>query len=277
MDEEIEVGGEGEGGAAPVVSTELEASRKEAKRFGHQSLEDWTSAGKDPAAWVDADVFLKRGQEYNGYLRQQNERLQTQINELGESLHALQDHHTKVAERAYEKALKTLKDSRKQALKEGNLEAVAELEEAIEAAAAEKPKVPAGGGTQLTAADAERDFNSWLTQNRWYAENERAHVLAQGIKGKYEGKLFGRAFLDAVTADVRRLMPEVFENPARRAAAAVDSGGTRGVTSKTGNSYSDLPADAKKECDRLSRKGPDGKIIMTKEQYLKEYYELEDE
>jgi gas vesicle protein len=254
-----------------AASLELEAARTEASRFGWKPQEDWTGA---PEAWVDADKFLARGKDYNGYLKKQNEALQGQIDELRDTLTAFQDHHTKVAQKAYEKALSDLKTSRKQALREGNLELVAELEDHIEQAQAE---VPAATKQQATTNTPDptvaRVFRQWVSENPWFEQNESARILADGVGRKWQGKLVGREFLDRVADEVRAAMPTLFENSARRVPAAVDGGRENGA-SKGKHSYSDLPAEAKKECDRLTKRlMADGKPVLTREQYLKEYFE----
>lgn len=255
----------------PAVSLELEAARTEASRFGWKPQEDWTGA---PEAWVDADKFLARGKDYNGYLKKQNEALQGQIDELRDTLTAFQDHHTKVAQKAYEKALSDLKTSRKQALREGNLELVAELEDHIEQAQAEVPATTKQQApTNTPDPTVARVFRQWVSENPWFEQNESARILADGVGRKWQGKLVGREFLDRVTDEVRAAMPTLFENSARRAPAAVDGGRENGA-SKGKHSYSDLPAEAKKECDRLTKRlMADGKPVLTREQYLKEYFE----
>lgn len=257
------------------VSPELAHAREEATRFGWKPKEEWTGA---PEAWVDADKFLARGKDYNGYLKKQNEALQGQIDELRDTLTAFQEHHTKVAQKAYDKALADLKASRKQALKEGNLELVAELEDHIEQAQEAAPDLPKPAAKD-PAGDprAAQAFQQWLGENPWFDKSESARILADGVGRKWQGKLVGRAFLDQITEEVRAAMPHLFENPARKAAPAVDGGRSNG-TPKGGPSYSDLPPEAKKECDRLTKRlMADGKPVMTREQYVKEYFEVEGE
>lgn len=261
----------------PIPADSSEEIRQEAARFGWKPQAEWTGAPED---WVDAAKFLARGRDYNGYLKKQNERLQTQIDELRDTLSAFQEHHTKVAQRAYDKALSDLKNSRKQALREGNLELVAELEDHIERAEEDAPKpiaAPKSAPEPQVDPTVEREFRQWVSENSWFDKSEAARLLANGIGEKWKGRLQGRAFLDQIAVEVREAMPHLFENAQRRAPPAVDSGSAHGAP-KGGKSYGDLPPEAKKECDRLTRRlMADGKPVMTREQYVKEYFEEEGE
>jgi hypothetical protein len=261
-------------GAVETPSEELRDARKEASKFGWTDKDNWVAGGKDEAAWVDADVFLARGKDYNGFLRKQNEALQSQIEELRDTMEAFKEHHNKVAETAYKKALKEVKDARKQALKEGNLELVAELEDHLEKVEAEAPQpVGAREGTTKTTPEQDRIFLRWADANKdWY--NTRAgRAMADAVGRELTGRYFGQDFLDRVREGVKEELPHLFDNPARRTASAVDSGSTRSAASTKGKSFSDLPEDAKKACDKFVKQG----LFKDRAEYVKEYFEAETE
>ena len=114
---------------AAEVSAELSEARKEASRFGWRPLDQWDG---DESAWVDADKFLARGQEYNGFLKKENGRLNTRLSEVEKTLQEFAAHHEKVAAQAYERAVKDLKEARKEAIRNQDVDAQLQVEEQLE-------------------------------------------------------------------------------------------------------------------------------------------------
>ena len=73
--------------------------------------------------------------------------------------------------------------------------------------------------------------------------------------------------LGEVERKVKEVFPHKFENPNRQAPTSVDTG-TPVLTTPKKQSYESLPDDAKAQCDSLV-----AQKILTKEQYVKDYYE----
>ena len=260
---------------------EVSESVKQATRFGWTDKDAWVAAGKDESSWVDADAFLERGREYNGYLRKDNEKLKGRLADVEKTLDEFRQHHEKVEQRAYDKLVGDLKAQRKQAILEGDSVKIVELEEQLEEVAAAKPtpaerkQAATETASKMSTADQEA-FVAWAEANPWLERNPEAAQFALDVGAGLQGKVHGTEFLKRVERAVRTEYPDLFENPARKAASAVDSSGRGGGTRGGKKSYSDLPAEVRKECDRFCKQMVGGKPLMTQDQYVKEYFEGEE-
>lgn len=252
------------------------ASEAAAIRFGWTDKDAWVAAGKDESSWVDADTFLERGKEYNGFLKKENQKLQGRLTDVEKTLAEFKEHHEKVEQRAYDKLVADLKAERKQAILEGDSVKIVELEERLEEVQAAKPTVAERKQAANEAANevSPQDralYVEWAQRNPWLETNPEAAQLALDVGAALQGKAHGAEFLKRVERAVRAEYPELFENPARKAASAVDSSGRNGGTRSGKKSYSDLPDDAKRACDKFVKQK-----LMTQDQYVKEFFEGEE-
>ena len=94
---------------------------------GWMPKEEWEAVGKSADEWRPAKEFIDRGELYKTIHNTRKELKTTQA-----TLSALQRHHQYVFEKAHQKALADLKLEKRQALKNEDLERVAELDDAIE-------------------------------------------------------------------------------------------------------------------------------------------------
>lgn len=249
--------------SAADVTPELEEARKEASRFGWRPLEEWNG---DEAAWVDADKFLARGKEYNGFLKKENERLNSRLSEVEKTMQEFAKHHETVAQQAYDRAVKDLKEARKEAIRNQDVDAQLQVEEQLEELKEQRPQ-PA---RNPVPPQGQAEFQEWAGRNEWFGKHPAATEFAEDVGKGLAGKVTGVAFLQRIERAVRAEFPDLFSNPARRSAPGVDGGGTRG-TGRGGRSYSDLPPEARAACDKFVRQK-----LMTKEQYVKEFFEGEE-
>lgn len=233
----------------------------------------------DKTKWVDADVYLERGQQILPILRENNRRLSGElaardqqiakltslVDASQDSIKALQDFHaedtkTKV-EQARKDLIKGIVEARKADDVEGEVTLSAELTrlEAAQSAAAARP---AGGDDGAGGNDAgnkggpdpaaDPAFLQWKAETPWFGTDRRKTAVAMAIAHEMRldpqyGGLRGRQFLDAVTAEVEKTV----KGPARPANDKVEgSRGGGGGSSGNGKSYTDLPVEAKQTCER---------------------------
>jgi len=239
--------------------------------------------------------FVKRGKEYIPFIKQQNKKLEEeietykvkfgqietelnatkeQIKEKDRVMKKVLDLHESVSEREYQRALKTIQDQQKDAINNADGDTWQKLEE--EKNSLQKPeKIETKKEEPQTPQEAP-EFTEWKQENSWFNlesddpndESIYASVLEQKlIKKGYSG----RALLDEITKNVKTRFPERFENPNRQN-ADLDSASTSGVdTTPKRKSYNDLPADAKSACDRFVKQG----LYKDRNEYVKEYFEGE--
>jgi hypothetical protein len=228
----------------------------------------------DPDKWRPADEFVERGENMLPLLRSQVKRQERQISELTATVKDFTEHLSKTEKRAYDKALADLKEARAAAIKAGDGETFDKVDEAIvelrdKIKTQEAPK-------QQDGAIPEKDFNEWLSRNRW-AEEEEMQDIGVGIRKtlhKQHPDATPLELLDLVTKEVKRRFPEKFENPRRNTAAAVE--GAAPPRKSGGKTYADLPAEARAACDRMARNGYDGKpkeMADFKAAYVKSFFE----
>jgi hypothetical protein len=264
--DKAKVAGEGESGEREV-SPEIIAK---AEKMG------WTPKDQfkgDPDKWRPADEFVERGENMLPLLRSQVKRQERQIAELSATVKDFTEHLSKTEKRAYDKALADLKEARAAAIKAGDGETFDKVDDAI---ADLRDKMKPKEAPQQDGAIPEKDFNEWLSRNRW-AEEEEMQDIGVGIRKtlhKQHPDATPLELLDLVTKEVKRRFPEKFENPRRNTAAAVE--GAAPPRKSGGKTYADLPADARAACDRMARNGYADKpkeMAEFKAAYVKSFFE----
>lgn len=253
------------------VPAESNESEVKARRLGWVPKEEFKG---DESKWRDADEFLQRGEEIQGYLKADLERLhQTlsqrdrEIVEIRQTMDEFRKFHNETEARAYKRAIEELKQLKVSAIEDGNGQKVVEIDEQIDMLkeAQQKPKAEA----PKPSAQVNQEYVEWAQSNPWYAQDRELQELADDfgeIVKKSKPDLVGKAFLEEVTRRVRRAAPEKFENPNRNQSTVGSSSDNRSASTKRKKSYNDLPSEAKQACDRFVKQG-----LMTQEQYIKEY------
>ena len=255
---------EEEGAAAAEEGGKVETNFEElATKQGWTPKDEYKG---DADRWVDAETFVERGKSINPILRKNNEALEKTILKLNERLDKqdasaaeFKKYHEATEQRAYASALKEIEGRKAEAVENEDVAAYQKAEKE---------------GNELVApvtARAEQisgnhpEWDAWLTENSWYADNPEAHAIADGLVGLVNRQtgLDGAKLFDAVKERVKQRMPEAF-GQTRKAVAAVETGG--GIAKNGKKGYSDLPAADKAICDSFVSDG-----YLTKEQYMKDY------
>lgn len=254
----------------------------------------------DPDKWTDAETFVQRGKEIMPILRKNNERLQTdlaavkgQLSEvqqaLGdakEAMEAFREYHDRTAKEAYEKAIRDLTQQKKEALRDGDVDTVVEVDEALMTLrdSAPKPLVkstpPAPAPVAAPSQQAEPpELVAWKQENSdWVDVNREATLygasIAQFIKAS-RPELTGKAFLDEVALEVRNKFPALSKSAPT---SKVDSGSHGASSASGGKSYNSLPPDARAACDRMAERlvGPNRAfktIAEWRAKYVADYFQ----
>lgn len=246
------------------TTTEVEMSdeEKQARASGWRPKEEFEG---DPGKWVDAGEFNRRGEFYEA-IKAAN----TRAKMAEERLTALEQHHKKVAQVEYEKAINTLREERRKAARENDLEGVIAADERLteleKEAATNIPQESSGRNSELEA---------FARDNEWYGHDSDMTVYANGI-----GAMLERDHPNMSTTELLRQVKEKTEKffnlrPSKPTASAVAS--TR-TSVRTGSpavkkriTYKDLPDEAKDVYNKLVKSPRNPRGIMESEQYLREY------
>jgi hypothetical protein len=265
-----------EGGDGVVLPDGNDAETK-ARRLGWVPKEDFRG---DPDKHRSAEEFLKRGEEILPILQRDNKRLhenfgkvEKQLKETQETLQTYSEFAKKAAEREYKKSLRELETKLDAAIELADVSQARQLRKEIAeldgGEPAPKPKPEPVGEPDAPKVDPE--VQTWIEQNQWFNNSASLRTYAVEEFGELEKRYPGKSRTELLAEVKQRTVdrfPDKFGiNPKRDGAAAVASPTGEGTRRKTGKTYDDLPAEAKKACDKFVRTIPK----YTRDQYVKDY------
>lgn len=216
--------------------------------------------------WMPADEFNRRKpliEKISGQskelkkVRLAMEQMQKRLEEIekGKTSPAAADDKVDIAE---------LQEQRKAAIAAGDDDLLDEIDAKLADAKAVKPAKPEKPAENTIPAETQ----AWLERNPWFLRNEDMHNRAKAIEAEVIEEASGLSneeVLAEVEAKIRKEFPHKFSRARREATGA--GGGKRPASASETKGYSDLPAEARAECDQFVKKG-----IITREQFVKEYF-----
>src|ERR1700722_1713837 len=248
-----------------------------ARRLGGVAKDEFKG---DPEHWRPADEFLERGEKILPIALRNNDRLQrrldsleNQLRETKESAKALVEFTSKSEERAYNRAKAEIEA--KIEASAANADANAVRGAMVELDALNKaytPVVPPKKPEQQQTVQVDPEIQDWITKEPWFNRDRALNGFAIDVYDSLQRNKPGVPVAELLAETKRRTMdkfPEKFGiNPNRENAASVatPSGGTNG-TRRNAKSYENLPAEAKKACDKFVKTIPG----YTKEKYVADY------
>lgn len=267
-----------------VTSNEVSQEvRHEAESQGWVPKERFRGNESD---WVDAEVFVKRGREILPILRKNNENL---IKDLNATKQQLQDFREAAEEfkkfqkesyqrkaQDYEKQIVEIKESRAQAISDGDGQKVNALDDALDQAKEDfkEAKQAVKDADVVRTPDPtpeaiEPGLQQWLDRNTWFGQDKRMTGMVNGIGESLRLEfplLKGQPFLDKLDEVLAEEFPNKFgkkQSPSSR----VESGsGRQSRSGSSAQSYDNLPQEAKAACDRFVKQK-----LMTREQYVSDF------
>lgn len=267
-----------------VISNEVAPEVvKEAESQGWVPKERFRGNESD---WVDADTFVKRGREILPILRKNNENLikdlnatKEQLKEFREAAEEFKKFQKEAYERKaneYEDRIREIKESRAQAISDGDGQKVNALDDALDQAKEdlkEAKQAVIEADTVKTPEPApqamEPELQSWLDGNTWFGQDKRMTSIANGIGDSIRLEfpmLKGKAFLDKLDEVLAEEFPNKFGEKKSPASRVESGSGRQGRGGSNAQSYDNLPADAKAACDKFVKQK-----LMTKEEYVASY------
>lgn len=213
----------------------------------------------DPGKWKEAKEFVERGELFK--------KIDTMGKELKETRRALQmlkEHHNKVKEVEYSKAVNELKQLQKKHLEEGNSDGYLETTELLTDLKAEQKAREVV--QEVTPAQPDPRFISWVNDNKWYNSDPEMRQFADAVGMGYaqtNRNLSPEEVLAYVTKEVKERFKDKFVNPNRAKSTLVGSSNTSAGTS-TKNDI-ELTDDERRVMNTFIRTG-----VLTKEEYISE-------
>ncbi len=232
----------------------------EAREQGWVDREAWKG---DPNKHTNAQTFVERGEKIAGILKSRLDKQEAQIKSLQESNVKFGEYHKLTLEATKRKDAETiaaLEGQLAQAITDGDGAAYTRAQREINDLKVEAPVVDDAAAWNSLA-------QSWADENKWYVENQRLAIYADGLSDRIRGEGFtGQAYFSELTRRVQEDNPDDFKNPKKGKANSVDSGGQLSVTDSKDRTYDNLPADARAACDNFVKQG-----FMSRESYVEQF------
>ena len=217
--------------------------------------EGWVDKGSwkgDPAKHIDAETFVKRGEEILPIVTAKNRKLAEQVEALSHTVEELRQGNAEFkqfTERERDALVRQLEAARKKAVSDGDGEAFDKADKSL----TEIRKQPEKKNGELGPVQ-----KAWLADNPWYETNEELQGIADGLSGvlaKRRPDLVGkREFLDKLTEMVKEKVPGAFENP-NRSRSTVEDPQNKGAQGK-GKALEDMPAEDRAAFEKFQRTIP---------------------
>lgn len=241
---------------------EPSAIEQKAMADGWRPLEDWTGDEDD---WKDAKSFVRDGE-----LFKKIEEVKRENKNLRKTVSTFKDHYDKVRETEYQRALDTLKQQKKEALREGDTDLAVDLDDKIDAKKAENEDARQREVALATEEPAlNPEFVSWVNRNKWYNTNQEVREFADQAGVAYKKthmQASPKEVLDYVEERVAKGYPELFKNVKKNAPSTVEGGsGPRKPNSKV--TLTEFETSIMK---KLVRSG-----ALTEAQYMKDIEDLD--
>lgn len=243
---------------------ELSPAETKAIEAGWQPKSDWESnPDNEGKKWRDADEFNDRGELFAKIeeLNRKSKTAQKALNELSE-------HHKKVREVEFQRALTHLKQQKKTALEEGDADALIEIDEKIADAKLAQRQVAATVQTSVPP-----ELEEFAARNKWYSTDQEMTQEADALGVAYATRNRGvppSEVFEYVEKRIKALYPEKFKNPNRPKTGVVDS--STSTESPRASGGFKLTDEQERVARNFAKSG-----VMTRDEYIKDLKALDKE
>lgn len=243
---------------------------------GWKPLEEWEG---NPEDWADHKEFNKRG-EYIDHIKSLSsdyKRAQKKIARLEESFNQLSEHHAKVREVEYEKAMSDLKNLKKEALSNMDYDRVVEVDEKIsELKETDPKKQPTPENTKQELPD---ELQSWMDENTWYDKDSilrgAANALIEDIlRSEPHRKSDISGVLSEVTATMKKEFPNKLGTTRTRKSEILDVGDEPTSSQRGSQAPKNLARYMTEEQRKVATRFVKQGAFKNVEDYAKELYEV---
>lgn len=250
----------------------------EARKDGWVPESEWKGE-KRPAVFLDAETFVKKGEEFATFSRKENKQLRKELDELKKSVDSRVTKLVNVGranferEQAnYEKEIARLKNEQVKAVEAGDVPAFKRLDKEIsETLAPEEVDEPATEGA--ATVDGNAIVAKFQEKNPWYKTDKLLTAYAERLSDKIakdsDDKLPLADNLELVERKMRLEYPEQYATKkATNGHANVDGGSDFSTVSRS-DPLLKLPNEARTQCLADMAKYPD--IYKTKAAWIAVY------
>lgn len=237
----------------------------------------------NPEKWTDAESFLEVHSKNNGVLRKalasqakQLEALQRQMQGMDAAHRKIFDMQIKKQKEEFDQQIAFLKAQKREALRSGEHEAAADIDEQIDSLREKGPDLPDAPKTQPQQQTQDWRKNpvmmDWASRNPWFEKDEDMSAYAGGIGQAIRSanpQMDFKDLLEEVSVRVRKAFPQKFTASRRTPVESATPGATSAASGS--RSYASLPKDAKTACDEAVADGQ-----LTQKEWVELYYGYDD-
>jgi len=212
--------------------------------------------GWRPDGELDAKDYILKSKDIQDTMRTHIKDQKSQLSGLGSAVKELKVHNEQVYKaevRQLKGELSTLKAKKKEAIEEGDVEAVDKIDGEIDGVkeAMVKPE---------SAEPENPEYKDWVKDNQWYERDEEMKEFVNTIVADNPGVSFQRITV-LVDKKVRDMFPDKFEGKAKLKASPVEGSSRKIASSRF--TESDLTSGQKSIMRQFVQQG-----IMTKKEYI---------
>ena len=236
---------------------ETDPYESEAREQGWRPKEEFEG---DPDKWRPAKEFVERGELFGKI-----DTLGKELKETKKALKMLQEHHSKVKETEFKRAIDELKTLQKKHLEEGNSDEYIKTSELLTDLKAEQKarEVIQQQQAEVSKNQVDPRFTDWVAKNAWYNKDNEMKQFADTLGLGYAQANPGvdpDVVLEYVSKQVKMAFKDKFENPNRTKPSAVEGASTPSTAKKDSIELTD---DERRVMNTFIRQG-----VMTKEEYI---------
>lgn len=237
-----------------------------AREMGWRPKEEFKG---DEARWVDAESFVKKGEEVLPIvnarakkLEAANEAMKAELADMKKTFGEFKQYHSKTETRAYERAMRDLETRQAEAVEANDLTEVRKITK--EMTDLSKDVRTDDQGDPYATPDHAKALSQFQADNAWFMSDPVMTASANVIANQLESAgVKGAEQLQEVAKRIRAEFPHRFENERRKAPATVE--GTS-PPRKGGKTLSDLPPEARAQAIKWDKAG-----LVSTAQFLKDY------
>src|ERR1700677_72041 len=253
---------------------------EQARALGWKPEEEFDG---NPGKWTDAEAFLEIHSKNNGALRKALADQTKKTEELERRFNGLDAAHQKIFQLQIDKLkeehtnqLAFLKAQKREALRAGEHETAADIDEQLDALRERGPEIP--DVPKPTPQQAQPDWRKnpvmieWASRNSWFEKDEDMSAYAGGMGQalrQANPQMDFKDLLEEVSVRVRKAFPHKFTSPRRNAVEETTPGAT--TVASGAKTYGSLPKDARAACDEAVSEGG-----ITQKQWVELYYGYDD-
>lgn len=233
---------------------------------------------KKPAQFLDAETFVKRGEEITPFIRKENQRLKEEAAkrdaEFAKRIERLEKTNRitfEAQQKAHEAEIARVKREMRAAVSSGDEAEFDRLEKVRDGLEKSAPKPDEPDEKLTPEAELSRKQEAWRAANPWFDDDFEMQEFAIKYSDFHGRKHPNMSFEDnmkVVEAEVRKKFPDKFKSSAANGHAAVDGGGSFSAAPVKKGLAAKLPAEARAQ----AAKDVANKLYKDEEAWAKVYF-----